>query len=397
MQKLSKQMLALIMASGFAMLAVRAEANGTAVEEAQCQNAGYEKGFFIKTCDDEFKLLVNLQLQPQVQFLSMENQDNVHTFQLRRGRLQFSGHAFTKDLTYKFQYEAVGGRDSTTREFEARANSLRDAYINYKVRPYFQITGGQFKPFFNREELISSTKFQLASLSLANEVFTMGRDLGIGFHGKAFGENEDRFEWGLSVTNEQNSHNRTNANTELLVAARGVWNVMGDPIGYTQSDVKNSESTNVAVGLGMVYNKPNASGDDTIILTTGDVALMSHGFSFEGAGYFGRNSTDSLNILGFLGQAGYFIVPEKFEVAGRFAAVIPTAAGVTNGYEYGGGLNYFFKGHPLKLQTDYFMIKNSSLVFQGNAAAGSAMGNFFPGFVAGQSDHRLRTQLSVYF
>lgn len=377
------------------LVSVSVQANGTPVEEVDCQNAGYEKGFYVKTCDDNFKMTVNLQLQPQYQALILNGaNNNVHSFQLRRGRLIFGGHVFNPNLTFKFQYEAVGGRDSMTREGEVRGNTLRDAYISYKFNDYAVITAGQTKALYNREELTSSSKLQFVGRSIVNEVFNLGRDLGLWLQGAAF---KGHLEYGLFVSNEGNAQNTSNFNTELLMGARADWNVFGRPHDYTMSDVKHSQDVVMTVGLAANFNRPAGSGDDTHIASTADVALMYRGFSFLGAGLYARNTSDKLNILGFLGQAGYFIVPKKFEVAGRFGGVVPTAAGVVNGWEFGGGLNYLFKGHNLKLQTDYFYLKNSALAFGGAAAAGNITGNFFAGFTAGANDHRLRTQLSAYF
>ncbi len=72
---------------------------------------------------------------------------------------------------------------------------------------------------------------------------------------------------------------------------------------------------------------------------------------------------------------------------------------VCNGYEAGGGLNYYFYGHRLKLSTDYAMLINSPLVLAAGVAGPKliAITGGAPGFVQDQNDHRVRTQLQVFF
>lgn len=353
---------------------------------------GYDNGLFLQTKDDLFKLKINLQLQPQYQSLVMDGQSDVHTFQLRRGRLIFSGHALTKNLSYKFQYEAIGGRANTTRRGEVRGNSLRDAYINYAFTDEIQILFGQFKPFYNREEQTSSSKLQFVDRSISNDVFTFARDLGVALHGKVF---DKKLEWGAFLTNEGVGRNTTNANNSFLMGGRLAYNILGSH-GYTMSDVNYSEDPQLALGVAANFNKPAASGNNSTIASTGDLAFRYKGFSALTEGHFVRDTTASVSTYGVLGQAGYFIVPKKFEVAARATGIFPT--GNTKGYEIGGGLNYFFKGHNTKLQADYAMLLNSPLVFGGAAAAGNIVtAGGAPGFIASQNDHRLRLQMQFLF
>ncbi|MGH7197713.1 MAG: hypothetical protein ACREH5_03120, partial [Candidatus Omnitrophota bacterium] len=145
----------------------------------------------------------------------------------------------------------------------------------------------------------------------------------------------------------------------------------------------------------------------SVISATGDAAFRWKGFFGLGAGYYLRNQTASTNIFGFHGQAGYFVIPRHLEVVARFSGAIPTAAGVVNGYEAGGGIGYYFKGHKLKLMTDYAVLINSPLVLgvsnatppiaPVNAPANSATTGGTPGFIQNQNDHRVRTQFQMVF
>ena len=114
-------------------------------------------------------------------------------------------------------------------------------------------------------------------------------------------------------------------------------------------------------------------------------------------------------------SVGCFLVPKKLEIAARWAwirgrsgdingngtastVVIPGvgATNVINGAftnwaeanEYTVGLNYYFKGHALKWQTDF------SIYDGGNPAAG---GQSISGFIAGADGYMLRSQIQLFF
>ena len=357
-------------------------------------SVGYDKGVYIKTDDGKNKLKINVHLQPQYQTLVMEGQDDVHTFQIRRGQIHFTGNAFSENLTYRVQYEAIGGRTNTTNEGELRADQLLDAYINYKFMDEIEIRAGQFKPYYNREELTSDTKLNFVDRSTLNDVVSLGRDLGLAIHGKVF---DKKLEWALYLTNEGNNVNRTNFNSELLMGGRFVYNIMGNH-GYEQGDVKDSEDHHLAVAVAGNYNRPSNADQNDMMAMAGDVAYRHRGFSLVGEGHFVRDLDADATVLGFIGQVGYFIVPEKFEVALRGIGVVPTQSAVVNGYEYGGSFNYYFKGHDLKLQADYAMLINSPLVH--NTTTGAR--NFITrggtgGFIQDQTDHRFRMQATLFF
>lgn len=357
---------------------------------------GYDKGLFIATEDEKFKMKFNVQLQPQYQFLAMKNQQDVNSFQLRRSRFTISGTAFNPNLSYKIESELASGRSNTTTEGVALTGfNLREAYVEYKINDHFQVRGGEFKVMNNREEFTSSTQFQFVDQSINNDVFTLSYDLGAAVLGK-FGP-MDKIDYAVYVADEGNNRNVFDFNNEKLVGGRVTWNVLGAH-GYTQSDVMDSHDPQLAIGAAGSWNKPGQAANNTMLGGTADVAFRYRGFSIIGEGNYARNSTAGLTVYGGLAQAGYFLIPKHLELAARGAAVIPAAAGVTNGYEVGGAFNYFFYGHNVKLQTDYAMLRNSPLTFGGGATAKNFMTTGAnPTFTSGQTDHRIREQLQLYF
>ncbi len=358
-----------------------------------------DKPLTLESDDGKFELKFGIQLQPQYQFVSIEGHGKTNSFQIRRGRLIFSGHAFTKELTYKVQFEAVGGRTTNASPGVAYTGpNLRDAYINYDFGHGIQVKAGQFKAPYNREELTSSTKLQFVDRSVNNEAFSFGRGLGIEMHGKPV----DRWlEYSVFAVNDGNNINAANRNLMFLVGGRLVFNILGEP-GYTISDLDFSETPKLAVGIAGNYNRLGGTVPEaTTIATTSDVILQYRGFSLYGEGNYLRNHTAKTNTFGFLGEAGYFLIPKRFEVAGRFAGVVPTG-GVTKGYEAGACFNYYFFGHNLKIQADYSALINGALVKGAGGTAGvNGPANIVttggaPGFIQGEIDHRARVQLQLY-
>ncbi len=372
---------------------------------AHAIEGGYKEGLYIQTDDGNYLLKTRLFLQLQHQFLSVEGQGKTNSFQTRRARFLFLGNAFNPDLTYQFEFEMASGLTNNVSESVAETGpNLRDAWINYNTGHSIEIKAGQFKIPFNLGELISDTRQQFIDRSQTDDAFSYSRDIGLDLHGRVI---DKKCEYHLYIFNDGNNQNRFNKNNEFLFGARVGYNILGDH-GYTASDVDTSEEPQLMVGAAGTFNRVGApaAADQSVTATTGDVAFRYKGFSTIGAGYYLRNYTAGTNTFGFEGQAGYFILPKRLEAVARYTGVIPTAVGVANGYEVGGGLNYYFYGHRLKLLTDYAVLINSPLVLgstvapvvapvSGPAAIDTTGGA--PGFIQNQNDHRVRTQLQVFF
>ena len=366
---------------------------------ARAIEGGYKEGFYLQSDRGDFKLKFNFQAQPQYQFLSIKNQGKTSAFQIRRVRTSFAGNAFSEHLTYKIVFELVGGRSSNVTEGAAMgAPNLRDAYLNYDFENGIEIKTGQFKVYHSRESLNPASQLQFVDRSITDEVFGYERDLGLAVHGKVHNK---LFDYALNVMNDGGNRNKFNTNDGMLVGGRLVVNVLGEH-GDTMSDAKNSEKPQLAVAVASNINWLGVN-NVKVYTTTGDVAYRYRGFSAIGEGHLFRSQMTNTTSYGFLGQMGYFLIPEHFEVAGRFAGVFPKATGAANGYETGVAFNYFFKGHNLKIQTDYNMLINSALVLGGqnlatNIVTTGIMGTpGAGGFVQNQKDHRFRTQLQIYF
>ena len=69
------------------------------------------------------------------------------------------------------------------------------------------------------------------------------------------------------------------------------------------------------------------------------------------------------NAHGFYLQAGYFVIPEKLELAARYSYVDPdnpNSIDDNDQQEVTGGISYYLYGHNLKLQANYSFFRTET-------------------------------------
>jgi len=158
--------------------------------------AGYDKRFFIKSTDDQFRLEFDTLFQFRHSYLHSDdgseklqsdgtnmNADeeevsglsaSASNFEVERARLQFSGHVL-KDLNYRIVLES--DQDSS------RGTYLYEYELNYSFVPEFGARLGKYKVPFGKQEPGSSAGLMFVDRSLANDVFQWDRSEGV----EAFG------------------------------------------------------------------------------------------------------------------------------------------------------------------------------------------------------------------
>lgn len=371
------------------------------ISAVQAADLGYDKGFYLLSDDEKFRFKFNIQIQTLHEFIYKETETDQNTFKFARLRTYFSGHSFSP----KFKY-------NLTVDYSSGGAALKDAHVDLDLVDYFKIRAGQFYLPLNREDLYSGIGLQLVDASIVSTHFGIGRDRGVMFQGKIvkpltyqfFVVNGDsRAPADSKVKNESN----VNKNKKFLIGTGFIYTALGK-LGGFQGDPDYSESPNLGFATSVLYDFGNASETQDFEtftqqgilphenkLTRGDLdgTFTWMGFSILGQWQFVYNNEFRALDTGYLVQSGYYIIPKKVEVAGRYAAVIPdfpnpalsrtglTAAAGGNGvpvYEWGGGLNYYIQGHPMKIQTDYDLIMNDK------------------GF-RNKNNHIVRTQLTLVF
>ncbi len=377
--------------------------------------AGYDKGFYIKSSDDKFKLKINGAMQFRYTYYNQGSRnrylmpryrrDDRSGFDVQRIRLIFSGHTYTPDLTYLVQLRADAP--------QAYGVTIRDAYVNYRFSDEFQVRAGIFKIAATQARLTSGKHLQLISRSMVEAVFGLNRGLGVRLWGQCA---DKRFEWFLDVTNQWVSPNdRTITNDPAerdnnpAIAFRAVWHAMGDKPGKDlkfESDLAYHESPALDLAFHYAFNddqydrrgiripfplprrQPGVGGFG---LTNSNglqinqfglaAAFKCHGFSARGeyilrivdprrAGrrpftpwWLLTRQADTTVQHGAYLQMGYFLpIPgyeRKIEAVARVGGISALANGREGTWEYAAGLNYYIHGNDVKLQADMVKITES--------------------------------------
>ncbi len=372
---------------------------------------GWKRGLSFVTKDQKYSLKFRVRIQPRYEFQSYdqarEGRDDQNTFRMRRAKISWEGNAFTKNLEYKLQLSVA---TTDIRDL------LEDAYVNYRFYDQLQTEFGQFKIPYNRQQITSSGRQEFVDRSLASDEFrwtaidqsttrtcnlpgggtvtgsgitcTGGTstvntnnterkfhyDTGLMLQGVAF---DRKLEYYASVTNGSGP-NRLNPNNEFLFLGRAVWNVLGQ-YGYSESDVDYSEHPALFIGGSGGYNSQDHT-QAKIEQVGGELGFKYKGASLQGEYYYrhkNSTATPTLGGQGYYVQAGYFIIPRHFEIAGRASQVFMKGLNNDKG-EYMATLNYYVFGHDLKVQGDYAFLPTQTSLGTAN-------------------DHRFRLQLQAWF
>ena len=273
----------------------------------------FKKGFTFQTEDKNSSISFHTRLQPRYSFFAPEGANNdVQSFLMRRVYFGIDGSLFTPNLTYNLTLTATPSGGS----------NAYYANMSYESSDLFQTTVGLQKIKFNRQEITSSGKQQFIDRSLANERYNLDRSIGALF----FGHDENNtFEYYLSIFNGRATKANANNNADLQLgyAARAVWNVLGD-YGYEEGDIKGRDEAALTVGLaGAYYNEEVAvsATEDRVYQGSFDLGYKYQGFSAQGEVFLRNTSPNGTSAsqtdLGDYVQIGYFVVPHKFEIAGR--------------------------------------------------------------------------------
>ncbi len=344
---------------------------------------GYKigKGLNIEAHDGDYEYQVNLfgYVQPRFTYNSLEAVPDTDGFVIQRGKIGLKGHVFKKELQYGFLMNLA------TRAANSGNAVLDDYFIDWVPRDYIGFKVGQYKVPYLMQELTSDTALQFVDRSANTNFFSFVRDIGLDIHGKILKDKKLTYH---VFTFNGDGANTINSNQGLMGGVRLEYSILGNYL-PEESDIEGSEEPQLGVGLAYVFaDSQNGTGNLTENGTlpaggtqasngTVDVGWKYRRFSLFGAANLTRTHEGAnLTNWGYTGQFGYMIVPKHFEAAIKGTGSIFSNA-VANVYEYGAGLNYFWRGHTIKLQSDYTLLLNNRGI--------------------NLNDHRLRTQLQVLF
>ena len=366
--------------------------------------AAFGQGASISTADGAFE--VNIRARAQTRFtlthLDGASGDPATEFSIRRARLVVQGHALHRDLQYYFQL-GFSNRDT---ESDLRL-PLRDASVTWSRWRDVNIRAGQMKVPFDRQRVISSSALQFCDRSIVTGELNLDRDVGV----QVFSRN--LFGWGHRVGYQLgvfggDGRNRLSASPGLLWVARLEFNPMGAFDDYVEADLQRGASPRLSVGVGVAYNQQSVRSQSTLgnTYTLGgfdylhgevDLSFKWRGLSILAEGMLRRAVTASRertangtttrefsrSFLGWFVQAGY-LFNTHLELIARYGDLVPTVLDASQRdptqlrrQELGAGVNWYFLGHSLKLQSDYFY--------------------YFGEGLSDRGEHQARLQLQLFF
>jgi len=249
-----------------------------------------------------------------------------NTFLLHRARLDVKG-----DINDNWNYEVYTEFAGTVK--------LLDAYTTYKIADYLKFSAGQFKIPFSLENLIADSQLDFIDRSQVVNALAArstdvignqnGRDIGIQING-SFAKIDNRYLFdytlglfngaGYDVTTDNNNHKDLSG--RLTVHPVQNLDVSGDfynGVGNYGTPAKNEKRDRE--GLDARY-------------VIGPVAIQAE---------YDKGTDGIIKRDGWYGQATYFVVPQKLQLAAKYDTYDPneiTANVRTN--DYTGGVNYFF-------------------------------------------------------
>jgi hypothetical protein len=326
------------------------------------------KGINVRTEDDRFDISVYNRLQGRYTYTDQDTpgEDDTSTFRIRRFKTAIEGHAFYPQLLYKVQVNWVPDPE------------LEDAFVHWKPRTWAGVQAGQYKVWFNRQQLTSSGAQQFVDRAITDDFFSFARDQGVSLTGSALGPKQDQLEWEAGIYNGNGINRSSNENSDHLGTARVLYMPLGAFKYYSESDVDDSTKPLFGVGAAYAYNSQAVSdaseaarifsggrlgtyfgedfADDVDVQEfTADTMFKYRGFSVLGDFFFAKanpNSVGPKSAKGYNLQVGYFILPKRLEAAFRWAQIDRESDARRGQREVGGALGYFFFAHNLKIQAD---------------------------------------------
>jgi hypothetical protein len=369
-------------------------------EWANNVRAGYEDGFVIasrrnlnlETSDFPFRMVINGWGQLRHTVLDSEAPtENINQFQLKRGRLTFSGHAFTREFVYLLQLD---GRSSSGDDVR-----LLDYNLSYDLGHHawgmdpgvFGFRTGKWKVPFTVSRYLSGREFEFADRSMASIFFDVNRSFAWGLFG-APADPIIPWDWEVAIFNglvtggaETGSSGALDDN--FAYSARVLAYPTGDWGTGELADFDWHDDLATRIGFGYANSTVNRLGttefNSARVVDSGkqlgpllpaavleynvNLFAISSSTKFRGGSstveyYFrtiaGFKGADVPRLFdhGFWLQLGKFIIPDKLQLLARWSRVVGnsgTLGGLNQSSdEISGGLAYYFREQNAKFVID---------------------------------------------
>lgn len=370
-------------------------------------NVGYDKGFFIKNNDDSFIFKINGRFQPQVYFTKVTGSDSNWTFGIRRARLDFNA-TMVSDNIMNISLEHA------TKSASFDYVNVTNAYAIHKFMPELSVTAGMVGLPLDIIGWRSSNGYQLPEAPITNsqtdgsaaQMTPLRTSFGVpnGLGMTLDGTFSKKLYYRVSVINGaaeathtvsatgvvtkaaggQESNYELNFNKRVSAGARLAYDIF-ENAGSFENDIPYSEKARWTISIGGTYQSKREDPNFVVMPTIGYLITGSAGTSFKYRGFsitaeaYGRKTkidnpgsatfySNTLDDMAYYVDSGYFVIPNKLEIAGRIAQIFREGPH-NNSYEIDGGINWFPTGKPnLKLMTAYTMQRYYEKQSEGSAA-----------------------------
>ena len=355
------------------------------------------EGVSVETADGKERIDIRARLQLRASQFSEDAGDppNVTEFLARRIRLLVQGHVLDGELTYYLQL-AFSNPDNEP----DRLVPTRDAYMTFKRWRDLNIRWGQMKVPFGRQRVVSSSALQMVDRSEVLGELNLDRDVGIQLLSEDLGGLDGVLGYHLGVFHGD-GRNRVATEPGVLVVGRLVVRPMGKFDDNEEADHEHNPTPKLAIGIGAAYNDNTPRARSTLgdfeaarfdyRHAAADLVFKWRGLSVQSEVLYRKANeqfidvvvdgmdvrAESRNAWGFYAQAG-FLFDEHVELTARYGELHPIGsegAITAREREIGGGLNYYWQQHDLKIQSDYFLLTEEG----------------------SDAEHQIRVQSQIYF
>lgn len=350
----------------------RAEASGAKSSMAAPAKVYYKSGTNLEFPDSGFKTTIKTYVQTRYTYTDNDTEltgdVDKSSFDVAQARLEVGGTALHEEFSYRVQGDfASFGSD------RANEAKLADAYLAWHACDWAEIKMGQFKSQASRQGYMSDSTLQLADRSVATNYFYLGRHQGMRVGGE-FADGVVKAGIGIFNGNsEGEGANLPGVDTRHAGVLDARVNLMGK-MSPGEGDVDNTQDMAADLGASYAVSSDRATGAteslDTSVVSV-DANLKSSGFALHGELFVGDEDLggdEDAKPVGAYVQAGYFFVPEKWEVAARWGIIdcddglaTGDCSGLEDINEATAGINYYWLKHNLKTGFNFVHVSEDPL------------------------------------
>jgi phosphate-selective porin OprO/OprP len=317
-------------------------------------------------------------------------------FRLRRVRLNVTG-----DFAEQFEFKLEGEFSQNDANATRTSFGATDIFANWHRFPEFNVKVGQYKAPFGLEQITSDTKLPIIERSQVTSALTPERQIGVQAWGKPFAtvfpEQKDLLTYYAGVFNGNGRNVVANDNNEYMYVGRLEIQALKAKIFNQETTLKlggdalwsrDAVGTNLSPA-GNLRTNNDGSLSPFVPLSAGEREAYGidgslHWGPFDLVAEYLREdlrprgggppalSFPAFRADGYYVSAGYFLVPEKLQLVGKWESFNPSD------FESGGdfvrdenlssitaGLNYYIHGDQIKLMANYI---HTWLDFDGSPA-----------------------------